>query len=464
MSTRDVSLAETRISRFAEQFRSSIANAKYFGILLGLVAMGYAGHSTHWSFGLTGHAEETSHEVAAEMPAAGEAPPQKDGWQVEFPSETSMRRSGVKTALIEQRQMHERIKTTGVITYDDRMSASLSARVSGTVWRVVKQVGDPVHRGDVLVIIDAAEVGRAKAEFLSDLVGVESKSELLETLETVTGAVSGRQVREARVAVREARIRLQNAEQALVNLGLGVRKEAFEKLSDAERSAKLHFLGLPEPIVKDLDSSQTTSNLLALTASFDGMVIRHDVALGEMVEAGKPVLEIADLRRMWIKLDIPKEDASKLATGQRIRFTPDGLDQELESTVTWISTEMNQQTRTLQVRAEVDNPVMFSNPTTGQEVRLLRANTFGTGLITLGESNSAFVIPVTALLHADNQPMVFVKTGDLSFARLDVKLGVREKHLIQIESAQLKPGMEIVTQGCHVLKSEWMLNHVASTP
>lgn len=461
MSADAVSSSKDRPSRMTEFASATIANAKYFGILLVLLAIGAAGHQTHWTFGFTKHDNET-HEEAAIVDASIAEAPQTDGWEVQFPSETSVQRSGVKTAVIEQRTMLERVKTTGVITYDERMSASLSARVSGSVWRVVKQVGDPVRRGDVLVVIDAAEVGRAKAEFLSDLVAVESKAELLLTLESITGAVSGRQVREARVALREARIRLENTEQALVNLGLSVRMEAFEKLSDTERSAKLHFLGLPESITKDLDSSQTTSNLLALTASFDGVVIRQGAALGEMVQAGQPFLELADLRKMWLKLDVAKEDASKLSPGQRVRFAPDGLDRELDSSVTWINTEMNEQTRTLQVRAEVDNPVVSTNPATGQEVRLLRANTFGIGMITLGEANSAFVVPTTALLHADSQPMIFIKKGDLTFERMNVKMGVREKRFVEIQAPDLKPGLEVVVEGCHVLKSEWILNHVAS--
>jgi multidrug efflux pump subunit AcrA (membrane-fusion protein) len=438
-----------------------IEAAKYFGILLGLLAFGYFGHRTHWNFGSAKHSTEERGKInLSEVDADDELT--SSGWEIHFPSEKSLHRSGIKTSPIEQRPMHEFVKAVGVVTYDERMSAALSARVSGAVWSVVKQPGDRVRRGDVLVIIDAVEVGKAKANFFSELVDVESKTEIVSVLESVSGAVAGRQVREARVALREARIRLQNAEQTLVNLGFKVRKEAFENLSDSERNAMLQFLGLPENIVKDLDRSQTTSNLLALTAAFDGVLIRNDVAIGEMVEAGKPVVEIADLRRMWLKLDVPKEDASKLALGQRVRFTPDGLEREFDGAITWMSTEMNEQTRTLQVRAEVDNPVTSSDSSTGHEVRMLRANTFGTGTIALRETLSAFAVPVSAVLYADKQPMVFTKSGDRSFTRIDVKLGVREDQFIQIESPELNTGMQIVTQGCHVLKSEWILTHVAS--
>src|SRR4029079_1989872 len=134
-------------------------------------------------------------------------------------------------ATVEQKPMSERIQTTGVITYDERLSASLSARTTGTVWRVCKHVGETVRRGDVMVIVDAAEVGQSKAEFLSALVAREAKAEVLSNLESIgSGAIPMRQVREARVSLREAKIRLLNAEQTLVNLGFTLRADEFQEL------------------------------------------------------------------------------------------------------------------------------------------------------------------------------------------------------------------------------------------
>ena len=332
MATKFWQSATTRLTS-KSALSTFFSNAKYLCILLSLLAVGFAGHGTHWTFGITKHDESephsghpASHESAPLMELVESTPLE---WEVSFPTEKSLQRSGVKTIPLEQRSMRQQVKTTGVITYDERMHASLSARVSGTVWRVLKQPGEAIRRGDVLVIIDAVDVGRAKAGFFSDLVDAESKAEILASLEKATGVVPERQVREARVAVREAKIRLQNTEQTLINMGLNVRKTDFEGMNDAQRAAQLHFLGLPASISHELDPLQTTSNLLPLTASFDGVLLHHDAALGEMVEAGKPVLEIADLRRMWLKLDVPKEDAAKLATGQSVRFLPDGLNQEL---------------------------------------------------------------------------------------------------------------------------------------
>ena len=58
--------------------------------------------------------------------------------------------------------------------------------------------------------------------------------------------------------------------------------------------------------------------------------------------------------------------------------------------------------------------------------------------------------------------MIFAKTGELRFSRCDVKLGIREGDWVQVESDALQSGLEIVAKGCHILKSEWVLNHVAA--
>lgn len=448
-----------------------LKSARYLGILAALIAVGWFGHHTHWTFRPAAHDTggnhgEAAHGAEAQSVVAGKVEASSDAngdWKITFPSEHSLEVSGITTAPLQQKPIAERLQATGVITYDERISASLSSRTTGTVFRVCKHVGEPINKGDVLVVVDAADVGQSKSEFLSALVAHEAKAEVLSNLESLAaGAIPQRQVREARVALREAKIRLLNAEQTLLNLGFNIRSEEYQGLDDAARAERIRFLGLPDSVVEGLH--KMTSNLLPIRATFDGVVLRQDVALGETAEVGKPILEIADIRRMWLKLDVPKEGASQLALGQQVTFNPDGIEKDLHATITWISTEMNQQTRTLQIRAEVDNPVVSTDPQTGSEVRLLRANTFGTGTIVLRKSDSALVAPVSAILHDDRQALVFVKTDDLSFERVNVSLGVRDGNYVELLPGALKPGAEIVVRGGHVLKSEWTLNHVASAP
>src|SRR4051812_13901677 len=130
---------------------------RYLTILLGLLAFGYFGHQTHWTFIGDAHGATSHSEAHA---AIVDHQPVAHGTAVQFPSSESVQKSGISTAPAQRRTLQERVQAMGVITYDQRSTAQLSSRVSGTVWRATKQPGDTVKKGDTLLIIDAVEVGR----------------------------------------------------------------------------------------------------------------------------------------------------------------------------------------------------------------------------------------------------------------------------------------------------------------
>jgi len=114
--------------------------------------------------------------------------------------------------------------------YEPGSYAQLTARTPGTFWRVDKEIGDSVHKGEVLALIDAAEVGRTKASLLQNLAEIRLRTSTLERLEPLNneGVVAQRSLREAETALREARFRLFNDQQVLLNLGLPVRLKELE--------------------------------------------------------------------------------------------------------------------------------------------------------------------------------------------------------------------------------------------
>jgi cobalt-zinc-cadmium efflux system membrane fusion protein len=92
------------------------------------------------------------------------------------------------------------------------------------------------------------------------------------------------------------------------------------------------------------------------------------------VDASRVLFQVADTSRMWLTLNVPLEDAGKLALGQPVLFRPDGYPAEVSGKLVWISTSADPQTRMVMVRAELPNP-------DGK----FRNETFGTGRIVLRE-------------------------------------------------------------------------------
>lgn len=425
-----------------------------------LVAVGWLGHATHWTFGLAGHvAPHAEHAGSGAEGASVDGPEDAAPGTVRFSSREALERTGIEVVPVERRPMVSELEVAGVVDYDERRTAQLSSRVGGSIWRVEKHLGDVVRKGEVLLVIDSQEVGRLKAEFLNAMVTFESRREQMAILEEVQGAVMGRQLREARAALREARIHLVNDEQALVNLGLPVAIADYEALVDEARAERIRTVGLPEGLLTELNDDVVTSNLLPLAAPFDGIVVGRDAVVGEVVEAAKPIFEVADVSRMILALKVDKEDAGKVAIGQPVRFRPDGSDEEYFSRITWISTEVDQATRTLQVRAVVDNIQTLPAATQAG----LRAHTFGSGKIEIDRRGTAIVVPSQSVQWDGSRWVVFVPSGDVAFTACEVQPGVREGNVVEIVGDPLGGTLErVVGAGSHVLKSQVLLERIES--
>jgi cobalt-zinc-cadmium efflux system membrane fusion protein len=371
--------------------------------------------------------------------------------RIQFTSAEAVDKAGVDVDAVQERPMTERVAANGEVTYDQTRVARLSSRVAGTVWRVDKQVGEPVQAGDLLALIDAAEVGRAKAELLQAVGQVRLKSKSFESARSLykSGSTSERTVQEAETAWSEARIRLGAAEQALVNLGLPVNADDLEAMAEERRVAHVKFLGLPAAVAERLDPRRTTANLFPVVAPLDGMVVSREVVAGEVVDMTRPLFVVADPRQMWLVLHVRQEEVKRLALGQPVRFHPDGDPEEAAGEVAWISTAVDEKTRTVKVRANLENPA-------GR----LRANAFGPGSIILREEKYAVAVPRKAVHWDGDCHVVFVRDKNYLtegapkvFHVRKVRLGAADESHIELLAGVL-PGEFVVTKGGGVLLAE----------
>lgn len=436
--------------------RGLLPNAMVFGVL---GAIGWWGHTYHWQIPKFSELGKNTgaHTRAAETEKTAEKTGEAKGEvAVKLKTLETHRRLGIEVGTAQTRRLDEYISANGVVTYDQTHLARLSPRAPGIVWRVEKHLGQLVSKGEVLAIVDSSEVGQAKAEFLQALVAADHKATTLERLKSVGGAVPERQLHEAEAALRDARFRRFNTQQALVNLGLPAHVGELAGVSDADLVRQIHFLGLPKSVISTLTPEVTTANLIPLVAPFDGVVVGREAVVGEVVEPSQPQFVVADVSRMWILLEVRKEDAGRLAIGQQMLFSTVGLQDEVESKVTWISTEVDEKTRTVQVRAEVVNPQVREGSPGYDGQRLLRANSFGSGRLRVRDIPLAVVVPSTAVQWDGEGHLVFVPFGDgLSFEPRKVRTGVTRDGDTEIQDG-LNAGEQVVTKGSHVLKSERM--------
>lgn len=419
--------------------------------------------------------------------------------RVQFASVEAMKKVDVDVAVAQEQPMVEVIPAHGEITWDQTRVARISSRVQGTAWRIYTEVGQKVKSGELLGFVDAAEVGRAKADYILAAATTEAKSGLLNrlrsaanelksvvglktsyvervkkavqgsllpqaTLQEAEGSLSDAQLQaiktnaemdEAEAQRQESQIRQSNAQQALSNLGLNLRTEDVAGLSIDRLTEEIRFLGLPESMQKD--PGTTSANLLPILAPFDGVVVARDVVVGEVLDTTKPLFVVADISRMWLMLNVRQEDAKYVSLGQPVRFASDSGGVRLTGQVTWISTTADEKTRTVKLRAELPNSV-------GQ----LRASTFGAGQILLREENQAVVVPNEAVHWDSSCYVVFVRNKDFfkenapkMFHTRTVRLGAKDDQYTEIIAGVL-PGEVVATKGSGIMRASLLKNNLGA--
>ena len=312
--------------------------------------------------------------------------------------------------------------------YDAHRYAEVRPRVSGFLREVKADLGQKVRRGEILAVVDSAEVSAAKARYLN----LRSAAKLAQVTHdrtkslTRSGAVASRMELESLTALSEAEANLTEAEQRLKNF----------RFTDEE--------------IKTLAETKDTRGLLGITAPIDGAVVTLSAAVGEAVEPTTQNFAIADTSVMWLWIDVYESEISSVASGERVTFTISGAGSgeaapSFSGKITWIGTEVDPTTRTTKVRAEVANA-------NGR----LRAHQFGRAEIQVGAEHDAVIVPREAVQRRNREDLVFIPEADGTYRPQLVRVSrIGRRNLVEVTSG-LKAGQRVVTTGAFLLKTETM--------
>ena len=336
---------------------------------------------------------------------------------------------GLEFAAIRMLPITRTLECNAVVAYDGNRHAQLAPQVPGIVATVEKDLGDRVEPGDVLATITSPAFGAAKAEFLQVAAAVRlwEKNHARETDLLARGVSTEREVLEAETSLAESRIALSRAEQELLGLGLS-----------------------PAQIDQVADSGDTSARY-PVTASFAGVIVERQAAVGEMFDSSQPLFAVADISRMWALLDVYESDVREIQVGQPVVLHVEGLYGEpFAGEITWVSSQLDPRTRTLQARAELDN-----------SSRLLRANMFARAVVAVKEQQQTLVVPREAVQWEGCCNVVFVKQNETTYQPRKVYLGPTAGSLYEVIGG-LNVGEEVVTQGSFLLKTEILKGNIGA--
>jgi Cu(I)/Ag(I) efflux system membrane fusion protein len=369
---------------------------------------------------------------------------------VEFTEDTK-KLMQIAVTSVERKFVEAEIRLVGKIDYDETRIKNITAWTPGRIDRLyVDYTGIRVNEGDHMVYLYSPQLLSAQAELLQAVKAV-------------------------------ANIRTTNGSQ-LIN------KSILATL-DAARE-KLRLLGLNKTQITAIEESGKPVDHLTIHAPIGGIVIEKNVSEGVYVDTGTKIYTVADLSKLWVKLDAYESDMMWIRYGQPIEFTTEAYPGEIfEGTISFIDPFLDAKTRTVKLRVNVDNtdgklkPEMFVRavvrPKVAASGRVMDASLAGKyicsmhpdivkdapgpcdicgmdlvtaeslGFVTVEDSQPPLVIPASAPLITGTRAVVYVQLPNKekpTYQGTEIVLGPRAGDYYIVESG-LEEGQLVVTRG-----------------
>ncbi len=360
--------------------------------------------------------------TCGEASTCGEAPSHggdDQGSHEEIGSEVVLSASAIERAGIRVAEITSSVAVSGIsgpaeVQLNPDRVAHVSPIVAGQLREVRAALGDPVESGQVLATLRSIDLGQARA--------ADSRAR---ALLSVTRASYERQ--------RQLRQEGISSERALLEAQYSMREAEAER--NAAR-ARLRVYGVGGGTGPDMP----------LISPIDGVVVTRHATYGENVSTEEELFVVADLSRVWIVGQIYEQDIASLRAGVNATLTLRALPgRSWTGPLTYIASTLDEETRSLTVRIELDNPD-----------GLLRPGMFGALRLDTSDENGrrALLIPDSAVQELQGRSVVFVPSDEAnSFRVVEVVTGAPANDLVEVLDG-LESGVRIVVEGAFILKSQ----------
>jgi len=331
----------------------------------------------------------------------------------------------------------EEIRVPGRIALPDNAMWRVGVLVDGRIEQVYVNLGDLVHKGQILARMHSHEVHEARAAYqiaqseTSRLLGAQSLAE--------KNYARMKRLYELKAAsleqTEQARQELLNAQTAYRNGEVAVLRERIH-LEDN--------LGIPADAPND-----EQSELIPIKAPATGYVLQKNVTPGSTIQPATDAFLLGNLSHLWMLASVSADRLLEIHLGEPATvFIPDLANQRFSGRVTNLGQQFDPTTRLIQIRIELDN-----------SVSLLRPEMLATAQLPVGRKAPHLLVSQDAIQQVNDQDVVFVQTGAEHFAVRPVRTGATFQNKLQILDG-IRAGDRVVTRGSFILKSQLLKSSI----
>ncbi|WP_366186626.1 efflux RND transporter periplasmic adaptor subunit [Flavobacterium ovatum] len=304
-------------------------------------------------------------------------------------SESAMIIAGISTYKVGNTDGIKEVSLNGKIEVNEKAVYSQSSHIPGRIEKIqVSFVGEYVKKGQVVAYVYSPELASAQQELIEAYSVKDIQPQLFESV----------------------KIKLKNW-----------------KVADAT--------------IKNIISTGKVQDKFPIYADVSGYIIKKNVELGDYLQKGQTLYDVADLSRVWVLFEIYESDLGLVKKGNKVNYTIASFPGEnFSGTIAFIDPFINPMTRIAKARVEVANsglklkPEMFVSGTVKTKVDV---------------SKSTLSVPKSAVMWTGKRSIVYIKNESekgISFKLREVTLGPLLGNDYIIEEG-LEEGEEIVANG-----------------
>lgn len=312
------------------------------------------------------------------------------------------------------------ISVAARVEVDTTRVTRIGSPVMGRISSLEVQEGQDVKHGQLLALLNSTGLSAAQLDLLK---AVSQKQLAQRAVERAEVLLKADVIGSAELQRREAELAQASAE------------------LDAARD-ELALLGMPEAAIAELERTRAIKSVARITASMDGTLMERKVTVGQVIEPADTVFEIADLSNVWVVADVPEQSAGNLQKGHNVEAEIAAFPgQIVRGKLSFVSSTVNQDTRTVVVRMDLPNPKRRYKPS------MLATMTLK------DQRERKQLVPVSAVVREDDMEHVFIQVDEDTFVLRPVTLGP-EYGGRRVLVDGVRPGEKIVTDGAFHLNNE----------
>jgi membrane fusion protein, heavy metal efflux system len=293
----------------------------------------------------------------------------------------------------------------------------VSTSQAGLVVKMNASVGDKVSKGELLGLVNSADLLTLQSNYLKAVGALKLASATYNRDKKLRkeGVISGRNEQEA--------FSLYNASIIDVN----------------EAKQLLQFAGMTTADVKQLDSTGRFISQISVKSPISGRVLERMVVSGTRVDAMAPLYRVANLDELWLEINIPHEHIGDIKIGDQVQVENTLVGAE----ITVLGQSVNPENQTILARAVIrENP---SSVRVGQKVTIQHLQT---------SDIETYLLPDTAIAHNEGKTYVFIKEKD-GFKVSEVKILGKQSDGSVI-TGSFSGNEEIALNNVVTLKGKWL--------